>query len=570
MKMKTRLLLVLLVLLVSLEGSECVQCFARFDLTSGLCEEELGEVDNEDDCCQNINYAYKTVNGECHACGRPAWTPWSPWSPCTVLCGEGVRQRGRKCFGLGECDQPEDTQQTQPCSATCCDGGGWDSWLSWSPCSVSCGGVGVKKRERVCSTPPECRAACSGSSQETNSCSTQTACPVHGGWSGWSDWTRCSASCIVSEGGDVIVPSRERNRSCSSPAPSDGTVPPGTRCPGDSTQDQDCSELPNCPVDGSWGAWSPPRPCSVSCGEGLRLSIRRCDSPSPKYGGGFCEGPSTRSSVCQGPCPVDGLWTGWSSWSQCSTSCIQEGRPSVRTRQRSCSNPAPSSSPQGKACPGVNRQTENCNHLPHCPVDGGWGPWGPFSSCSVTCGLGLQESIRRCESPAPKHKGHPCPGAGHRSIICKTNVHCPVDGEWAEWAPWERCTGAYGKRDIRCKDLSGRQTRLRSCLNRAFNGSICEGSLLTETQVCFDITNCPLKGSWAGWSDWSLCDPSCGGNSKRSRKRICAPDLSSYRTTIGPLRQKASFYGEPRPNCGFLPEDEKEEILPCLNVPACP
>lgn len=55
--------------------------------------------------------------------------------------------------------------------------------------------------------------------------------------------------------------------------------------------------------DGSWGAWSPFRPCSVSCGEGLQLSERKCDSPAPRYGGKVCEGPSTQSKICESPCP---------------------------------------------------------------------------------------------------------------------------------------------------------------------------------------------------------------------------------------------------------------------------
>ncbi|XP_042339162.1 properdin-like, partial [Plectropomus leopardus] len=131
-----------------------------------------------------------------------------------------------------------------------------------------------------------------------------SVCPsVHGGWSSWSGWTQCSSSCINDLDNDVIIPTRMRYRSCSNPVPSNDTVSPGNDCPGDEFEDQDCSELPNCPVDGSWGAWSPPGPCSALCGEGLQLSIRKCDRPAPKYGGRQCDGPSARSSVCHGPCP---------------------------------------------------------------------------------------------------------------------------------------------------------------------------------------------------------------------------------------------------------------------------
>lgn len=146
-------------------------------------------------------------------------------------------------------------------------------------------------------------------------------------------------------------------------------------------------------VDGNWGVWFPPGPCSVSCGEGLQLSSRRCDNPSPTYGGKQCEGQSTRTSVCNSPCPgktqsqatfklwpsnadlmwiafrlsVHGHWTGWSNWDECSSSCIQPNGGSFRTRRRSCSNPVPSLNPPGNECQGEDSQTEHCNHLPHCP-----------------------------------------------------------------------------------------------------------------------------------------------------------------------------------------------------------
>lgn len=63
-------------------------------------------------------------------------------------------------------------------------------------------------------------------------------------------------------------------------------------------------------------------------------------------------------------------------------------------------------------------------------VDGLWGSWSPFTPCPVTCGVGPQVSVRRCDSPAPNHGGKPCPGEGRRISICTTNVHCP--GTWTE------------------------------------------------------------------------------------------------------------------------------------------
>uniref|UniRef100_A0A3B4WAG2 Complement factor properdin n=1 Tax=Seriola lalandi dorsalis TaxID=1841481 RepID=A0A3B4WAG2_SERLL len=324
------------------------------------------------------------------------WSSWSSWSPCNILCGEGVRQRSRNCFGLGDCDNPDFRLQMEPCNSSCCDAKGWGSWLPWSACP--CGTVGgVRKTTRVCSSP-QCPLSCTGPSKREEECPPRT-CPVHGGWSSWSSWSQCSGSCIDDQHSDVTPPSKVRYHSCTNPAPSNDTDPPGNHCPGDYFQKEDCSDLPNCPVDGGWGSWSPYTPCSVTCGVGLRVSVRKCDSPASEHGG-------------------------------------------------------------------------------------------------------LQ-----------------CPGEGRRTIICTTNVHCPVDGVWSPWSSWTPCKSLYGNKNITCRMSGGSQTRLRHCLHRGHNGSICEGSERTHSRVCYDVHNCDLKGTWDGWKLWSSCEPLCGGMSSRSRVR---------------------------------------------------
>lgn len=560
------LVLVLVMVLLPVQRSECGRCFAHFNLTSGKCDEEIGEVDKSS-CCQNPTYGYQETNGVCHFCGPTVWAPWSSWSLCTVLCGDGVRQRSRKCFSINQSECENDKLETEPCSGSCCDEAGWSSWSNWSHCSVSCGGAGLRKRERVCSSRPECLSTCTGPSEETQACEETSTCPVHGGWSIWSRWSSCSASCIDDRRGDVPVPTRQRRRSCSDPAPSKDTAVPGNSCHGVDSEVQDCSELPNCPVDGHWGAWSPPGPCSVTCGAGLQLSSRKCDSPPPKHGGRYCDGASSQTSICQSPCPVDGFWSGWTVWTQCSSPCVPHDRTSVRTRRRSCTNPAPSTSPPGSDCHGDGSQMEDCVHLPACPVDGAWGSWSAFSPCPVTCGVGLQVSVRSCDSPAPKHGGRPCAGEERRTNTCLTDVHCPVDGSWSDWSSWGECKHPFG-RNIQCKPYFGRQTRERFCRHRAHGGAICSGDHLTDRRNCFLVDRCLMPGSWAGWDSWSLCQKNCG-KSQRVRQRICEPDDSKYRPEQERQKEKIVFFGKPLTDCGAPPEGGKFQIQPCLNMPPC-
>ncbi|XP_034483174.1 uncharacterized protein LOC117788497 [Drosophila innubila] len=62
----------------------------------------------------------------------------------------------------------------------------------------------------------------------------------------------------------------------------------------------DC--VPTLPVSdsdtGGWGTWSEWTPCSSNCLGGTRNRYRFCDSPPPRYGAKFCEGPSVQTEKC--------------------------------------------------------------------------------------------------------------------------------------------------------------------------------------------------------------------------------------------------------------------------------
>lgn len=58
------------------------------------------------------------------------------------------------------------------------------------------------------------------------------------------------------------------------------------------------------PVDGGWSEWGAWSECSRTCGAGISIVERRCDDPEPANGGRFCIGKRRRYKICNSePCP---------------------------------------------------------------------------------------------------------------------------------------------------------------------------------------------------------------------------------------------------------------------------
>uniref|UniRef100_A0A3B4FBU5 ADAM metallopeptidase with thrombospondin type 1 motif 20 n=1 Tax=Pundamilia nyererei TaxID=303518 RepID=A0A3B4FBU5_9CICH len=58
------------------------------------------------------------------------------------------------------------------------------------------------------------------------------------------------------------------------------------------------------------------------------------------------------------------------------------------------------------------------------PVHGEWGPWGPYSVCSRSCGGGTRSTTRDCNKPEPRNGGKFCVGRRMKFRSCNTEP-CP-------------------------------------------------------------------------------------------------------------------------------------------------
>ncbi|OXB65695.1 hypothetical protein ASZ78_015446 [Callipepla squamata] len=194
--------------------------------------------------------------------------------------------------------------------------------------------------------------------------------------------------------------------------------------------------------------------------------------------------PCSNATVPDGECCprcwpsdyADDGWSPWSEWTSCSVTCGN----GIQQRGRSCDS-------LNNRCEGSSVQTRTC-HLQECDKrfkqDGGWSHWSPWSSCSVTCGTGMITRIRLCNSPVPQLNGKPCEGEARETKSCQKDP-CPINGNWGPWSPWDACTVTCG---------GGLQKRSRLCNNPEpqYGGKTCVGEA-KGTQVC-NKQDCPVDG----------------------------------------------------------------------------
>uniref|UniRef100_A0A673YII8 Thrombospondin 1 n=1 Tax=Salmo trutta TaxID=8032 RepID=A0A673YII8_SALTR len=286
------------------------------------------------------------------------------------------------------------------------------------------------------------------------------------------------------------------------------TVPDGECCPRCGT--------PSDYAEDGWSLWSEWTHCSVSCGRGIQQRGRSCDRINNN-----CEGTSVQTrdcylQECDKRFKQDGAWSHWSPWSSCSVTCGA----GVITRIRLCNSPTPQL--EGKDCQGEGRQTEKCTKSP-CPINGNWGPWSLWDTCSATCGGGAQTRKRLCNDPAPKYGGKECQGDPKATQLCNKNT-CPIDGCLSNPCfPGTKCTSfpdgtwrcgkcpsAYSGDGIKCNDIDECKEVPDACF--VFNGvHRCE-----NTDPGYNCLPCPSR--YSGPQPFGR-----GVEEATAKKQVCTP-----------------------------------------------
>ncbi|XP_074753624.1 SCO-spondin-like [Athene noctua] len=258
---------------------------------------------------------------------------------------------------------------------------------------------------------------------------------------------------------------------------------------------QVCDGVPDCragggpPQDeldcGMWGAWGPWGACTRSCGPGQQQRVRGCHQHRP----GVlhrCRGPATQERQCfRVACPVDGAWSEWTTWSNCTGGCG-----GVRLRQRDCRPPqnggrhcaelpglAPTTLEMGACelggCPNASACPEGLHPRPCAPC--------PASCADISAGAGCQHN-------------RPCsPG-------CWCAAGLVLDADGGQCVRPRDCPCQAGGLRYRLGELVKLNCRLCTCL---------DGQL----RRCRQNPDCTVHCGWSAWSPWGVCPGPCGAQS---------------------------------------------------------
>jgi len=401
-------------------------------------------------------------------------------------------------------------EELEECNGAKCDSGNAlpciiGEWLQWSGCRSN---AQMYRTRQILRYALNGGAGCTDPMAETMACrGSDVDCRV----SIWTAWSHCDVTC----GGGQ----QQRHRQIDNyPQPGGKACPVGLSlsqtigC----NADVQCAPINDCKL-GLWAPWSQ---CSATCGVGQQTRARQVEKLRQASGAG-CNAALSETMTCSlKDCyRTNCLWGEWSTWSYCTRKC----NGGEQTRARHIVQ-APRAG--GTACVPQDKEemrpcnTHECAHV-SC-VDGEWGQWAPWETCSRTCDGGITWRSRIVSKPASSCGRKPDglsqqAGACNKGIPCVANKDCVLE----DWHPWSTCSAT----------CFGVKSRTRSVKEHGRgNGASCVGSL-KESQPCQPglgeqaSLDCPIAGQKVdcvigAWMPWAACTVTCGGGQRTREKKI--------------------------------------------------
>ncbi|TSK16074.1 SCO-spondin [Bagarius yarrelli] len=514
------------------------------DLTTGR-RVEPGETVLSPDGCNNCSCdggQLTCSNNPCPVDG--GWCEWSSWTPCSKTCGAELVSRYRSCAcpvpvaGGAACSGQQEEHQglgvqieRQPCpSVTFCPdcGGGQEEWPCGKPCPRSCEDL---HGDTECVDTPGCSLTCGcpgnmvlkdGVCVDREACQ----CKFHNSTTGVKLYTPLNRHLSHNLAGLNITstawewPGRTDWQYVNS---GESIITDCSNCTCESGV-LHCDSLPGCIVDGGWSQWGPWTECSSPCGGGVKMRFRECSNPAPQGEGRKCSGGAEQQKECNGhACTDSGMWYDWSAWTVCTVTC---GGGEQR-RTRSCRNPP---------CTGLTRQSKTCNTQVclevGCPPGRLYRECERGEGCPFSCAqlIGLEG----CFSEGCEEGCHCPPNTYQHHGVCLQECPCLVDNELLTSLQKVSVTPEL------TPDLYnitvGTELRSGEELTHECSSCLCEHGLWNCSLV-----PCPRNGGLSPWGSWSPCSISCGSLGHKVRNRTCTNPSPAYggQDCVGDLQETA-------------------------------
>jgi len=175
------------------------------------------------------------------------------------------------------------------------------------------------------------------------------------------------------------------------------------------------------------------------------------------------------------------------------------------------------------------------------PVDGGWGPYGKYSSCSLSCGGGVKFAERSCNSPRPSNSGRYCIGKKKKFRPCNLQkCRSPSDLRWSQCQQYNSPSAHrnFTNRDeyidwIPTYPTSGPEICTLSCRENVRDGDRLK---LDPEKYFMDGTPCRRESDDIcadGFCVSAGCDHAIGSKTSYDVCGICGGDNSTCELVVG-------------------------------------
>ncbi|XP_056137689.1 LOW QUALITY PROTEIN: A disintegrin and metalloproteinase with thrombospondin motifs 20-like [Lampris incognitus] len=172
------------------------------------------------------------------------------------------------------------------------------------------------------------------------------------------------------------------------------------------------------------------------------------------------------------------------------------------------------------------------------PVHGEWGPWGPYSVCSRTCGGGTRSTTRDCNNPEPRNGGKFCVGRRMKFRSCNTEP-CPRERK--------------DFREEQCSQFDGKHFNINGLLPTVrwipkYSGILMKDRCklfcrVAGTMAYYQLKDRVIDGTPCGPDTYDICvqglcrqagcDHVLNSKARNDKCGVCGGDNSSCKTLAG-------------------------------------